>query len=97
MQSSVPLSRAGSMLDLLRTGIAGLGNLLRRQLWRRQQRRLRLCETLSLGNRGYLAVVRYREEQFLVGGTNSSISLLAQLRAPARCEEDFTEDDHAEP
>jgi flagellar biogenesis protein FliO len=94
MQSSVPLSRVTSILDFLRAGTASLGNLFRRPLWRPRRRRLRLCETLSLGNRGYLAVVRYQEEQFLVGGTNSSISLLAQLRAPARFEEDAAEDDH---
>lgn len=51
-------------------------------LWRRRQRALRLCETLSLGNRGFLAVVRYHEQQFLVGGTNTSIALLAQLAPP---------------
>ena len=95
MQSSVSLSETNPILDLLRAGIARLRNLSGRPFWRRRPRRLRLCETLSLGSRGYLAVVRYREQQFLVGGTNTSISLLAQLSAPAPFDEVAAEDDDA--
>jgi len=82
MQLSVPWSRASSVLDLLRAGLARLGSYSGHRIWHRRRKRLRLCETLSLGNRGYLAVVRYQEQQFLVGGTNSSISLIAQLETP---------------
>jgi flagellar biogenesis protein FliO len=95
MQSGVSLSRTNSILDLLRAAIARLGEISCHPLWRRRPRRLRLCETLSLGNRGYLAVVRYRQQQFLVGGTNSSISLLAQLPARARFDDVSAEDDDA--
>jgi flagellar biogenesis protein FliO len=95
VQSSVSLSGTSSILDLLRTGIVRLAKLIPGPLWRRRPRRLRLCETLSLGNRGYLAVVRYRKQRFLVGGTNSSISLLAQLQAPARLDVLAAEDDDA--
>jgi flagellar biogenesis protein FliO len=76
------------MLDLLRSGFARLASLSRRRFWPRRVRRLRLCETLSLGNRGFIAVVRYEEQQFLVGGTNTSIALLAQLSSPAGFERD---------
>lgn len=95
MQSSVPLSETNSILDLLRAGIARLVNLSGRPFWRRRPRRLRLCESLSLGSRGYLAVIRYREQQFLVGSTNSSISLLARLSGPAEIDEVAAEDDDA--
>jgi flagellar biogenesis protein FliO len=60
---------------------------------RRTTRRLRLCETLSLGERRFVAVVEFERARFLVGGTSASLVLLAQLRdietesAPARTDE----------
>jgi len=45
----------------------------------RRERHLRLCETLSLGERRFLAVVQYHEHRFLVAGTSHSIALLRQL------------------
>ena len=45
----------------------------------RPLRQLRLCETLPLGERRFLAVVQFEEQKFLIGGTGSSIALLAQL------------------
>src|SRR5579871_405949 len=47
--------------------------------WRKEPKRLQICETLNLGNRGFLALVHCDGERFLVGGTNNSISLLAPL------------------
>lgn len=47
--------------------------------WNRPARELRLRETVSLGNRGLLAVVQYQDQQFLLGCTNTSIAMLAQL------------------
>jgi flagellar biogenesis protein FliO len=47
--------------------------------WNRPARKLQLRETVSLGNRGLLAVVRYQDQQFLLGCTNTSIAMLAQL------------------
>lgn len=38
-----------------------------------------LCETLSLGDRRFLALVRVEQNKFLVGAAGNSISLLAQL------------------
>jgi flagellar biogenesis protein FliO len=67
-----------SALDLLRSVLGRMTSISRSRVWRKR-RRLRVCETLSLGNRGYLAVVSYRRQEFLVGGTANSISLLAQL------------------
>ena len=93
--ATFPIGTA-SMLDLLRSGFARLAGLSRRRIWRRRVRRLCLCETLSLGNRGFIAVVRYDEQQFLVGGTNTSIALLAQLSARSGFERDSSiEEDQA--
>lgn len=49
---------------------------------RRSARRLRLSETLSLGEKRFLAVVQFQQQEFLVGGTGNSIALLAKLNGP---------------
>jgi len=50
--------------------------------WRRRPRRkLRLCETLALGERRFLAVVEFERQRFLIGGTASSVALLSRLSA----------------
>lgn len=48
----------------------------------RRQRRLRLVESLSLGERRFLAVVIIEGEKFLVGGGSNSLSLLTRLARP---------------
>jgi flagellar biogenesis protein FliO len=45
----------------------------------RPVRRLRLCETLSLGDRRFLAVIEFEDQRFLVGGTAASVALLSTL------------------
>lgn len=40
---------------------------------------MRLCETLALGDRRYLALVRVEGQRFLVGAAGNSVSLLARL------------------
>jgi flagellar biogenesis protein FliO len=48
--------------------------------WRaRTPRQLRLCETLALGDRRFLAVVQFEQQKFLVGGAGNSIALLTRL------------------
>lgn len=57
------------------------------QLWsalpgicvRKAPRRLRLCESLSLGEKRVVAVIQFEGQQFLVGGSAHSVSLLARL------------------
>ena len=62
-----------------------LGGLLR-AAWRRAlaltrpgKKCLRLCQNLSLGERRFVAVVEYENTRFLLGGTASSLVLLARL------------------
>jgi hypothetical protein len=43
-------------------------------------KRLRIVETVSLGEKRFVALVRVEECEFLVGGGVAGISLLAQLR-----------------
>jgi hypothetical protein len=56
-------------------------------LWRRVLRigqrspkSLRLCASLPLGERRFVAVVEFERARFLVGGTSSSLVLLSELR-----------------
>ena len=43
----------------------------------RAPRRLRLCDSLPLGERRFVAVVEFESARFLLGGTSSSLVLLA--------------------
>ena len=43
------------------------------------RKRLRVCETVSLGEKRFVAVIQVDGEQFLVGGSSTSISTLAHL------------------
>jgi flagellar biogenesis protein FliO len=46
---------------------------------RRTPRRLRLCETLALGEKRFVAVIEFEGQRFLVGGGAASVNLLARL------------------
>lgn len=53
---------------------------LRNQFVTRQSRkRLRVCETVSLGEKRFVAVIQVDGEQFLVGGAANSVATLARL------------------
>ncbi len=45
---------------------------------------MRLCETLSLGDRRFLAVVLVEQQKYLVGGAPNSVALLAKLPSQAQ-------------
>ena len=50
---------------------------------RKHKKRLRICESVPLGDKRFLAVIQVDDQQFLLGGSSTSISLLAQLEKPA--------------
>ena len=50
---------------------------------RRRPKSLRVCESLSLGDRRFVAVVAYEHSRFLLGGTSGSLVLLARLEDDA--------------
>ena len=57
-------------------------------LWRSQRKRkvLSVRDTAGLGERRFVAVVQFERQRFLIGGSSSSVNLLAQLpddEAPA--------------
>lgn len=45
----------------------------------RKGRRLRVCETLSLGERRFVALIEFDRQEFLVGGSGNSLALLARI------------------
>ncbi len=49
------------------------------RLSRRTPKTLRLCESLPLGERRFVAVVEFERKRFLVGGTSSSLVLLSRM------------------
>ena len=46
---------------------------------RKSKKRLRVCETVSLGDKRFVAVIEVDGEQFLVGGASNSVATLARL------------------
>lgn len=80
LQESMSQGAAASILHSFRLVLGRLGAFSRQVIQRRHPRRLQLCETVSLGNRGFVAVIGYQEQRFLVGGNSSSIVLLAHLQ-----------------
>jgi hypothetical protein len=60
--------------------MTGAWKFMRRQLASRQSRkRLRVCESVSLGEKRFVAVIEVDGEQFLVGGASGSVTTLAHL------------------
>ncbi len=43
-------------------------------------KRLRLCESLPLGERRFVAIIEFEDSRFLIGGTSNSLVLLAPLK-----------------
>jgi flagellar biogenesis protein FliO len=64
------------------------------RLSHRRHRRLKLCESLPLGERRFVAVVEFDAARFLVGGTSSSLVLLSRLSDAGSQEKQEQEQDH---
>ena len=65
---------ASKILSFLKERMGLLGE---RYSQHQAKKKLRLRETLSLGDKRFLAVVEYRQQEMLVGGTANSITVLA--------------------
>ena len=63
----------------------GLGEKIRTWMlrMRRPVRQLRMCESLSLGEKRLVAVLQFEGQRYLVGATGASITLLSKLPDPA--------------
>ena len=54
--------------------------ILQRAKAQQARKNLRVCETVSLGEKRFVAVVQVDEERFLIGGSSSAVSLLTRLQ-----------------
>lgn len=62
------------------SALCRLWNCVQKKFRSQQARkRLRVCETVSLGEKRFLAVIQVDGQEFLVGGSSTSVSTLAQL------------------
>jgi len=84
-QDVLQCSAAGPLGCCLET----LRRALRHVKIRRRERLLRVSETLSLGERRFLAIVQVDRERFLIGGTGQHIALLQKLETEPVAAEDL--------
>ncbi len=63
---------------LIRTWSA-LKRIAHRVKIQQARKSLRVCESVSLGEKRFVAVVQVDEERFLIGGSSGSLSLLSRL------------------
>jgi flagellar biogenesis protein FliO len=68
-----------SLLEGFRTALTHFLSFGGKLSVQRRKNDLRLCETLSLGDKRFLAVVLVEQQKFLVGGAGNSVALLAKL------------------
>ncbi len=53
--------------------------IMQRARAQQARKNLRVCETVSLGEKRFVAVVQVDEERFLIGGSSGAVSLLTRL------------------
>jgi flagellar biogenesis protein FliO len=58
----------------------------------RRCKRLAVVESVALGDRRFVSVVRFERQLFLIGSSPASVTLLSQLRDEARSGERGTEE-----
>ncbi len=54
--------------------------IMQRARAQQARKNLRVCETVSLGEKRFVAVVQVDEERFLIGGSSNAVSLLTRLQ-----------------
>jgi flagellar biogenesis protein FliO len=77
-QSHVSVGDRSQVL-LIRTWSA-LKWIAQRAKAQQARKNLRVCESVSLGDKRFVAVVQVDEERFLIGGSSSSVSMLTRLQ-----------------
>jgi flagellar motor switch/type III secretory pathway protein FliN len=79
VSEEVPLRLNGTQIGWIEFEIVGDRLAARLTELAESEKRLRLCESLPLGERRFVAVVEFEAARFLVGGTPSSLVLLSRL------------------
>jgi len=65
--------------NILSRVAAALRNLAGTLKTQRNAKALRLCETISLGEKRFLAIVQVDQERILIGGSASTVAMLTRL------------------
>ena len=78
-RSSAPglLDLATTLMNTLRSAGAWIAQ---RAKTRQANKKLRVCETVALGERRFVAVIQVDQERFLIGGSSSQVCLLTRLK-----------------
>lgn len=76
--SASPDHRVSGVSDPLKP-LRTLWSLLQKIKMRPARKRMRLCETVALGDKRFIAVVQVDDKEFLIAGASNSISLLTEL------------------
>lgn len=75
----LPAASGGDGASLVASFIRLLGSWISRVRVRPAKKRLRVCESVSLGEKRFVALIRVDDKEFLVGGAANSVSLMTQL------------------
>jgi flagellar biogenesis protein FliO len=76
VETNERVAQSGSLFTRL---VGSAIRLLRSVRVRHHKRFLRICETLPLGEKRFLALVQFERQRFLIGVTQDSIALLDRL------------------
>ena len=79
MEANVASPAASPPREAWAVALKNLWHWVRRAVMARKVRRLRVCETLPLGERRFLAIIEFDRQEFLVGGSGNSLELLARV------------------
>jgi flagellar protein FliO/FliZ len=80
-ETAIPFDRfLRPFTTLARTLMAAVQWSLRRAKSQRAAKTLCVSESISLGEKRFVAVVQVDGERFLIGGSSTSVSVLAKLR-----------------
>src|SRR3954469_19081990 len=64
------------LLDLLTRCFAAVQKVF---TVKRSQKQVRICESVSLGDKRFVAVIQVDQERFLIGGPANSVAMLTRL------------------
>jgi flagellar biogenesis protein FliO len=77
-QKMPPMARA--LYDVLAKIFSATQKVFNAQ---RVQKQLKVCESVSLGDKRFVAVIQVDQERFLIGGAANSIAMLTRLQETA--------------
>ncbi len=84
---SVPSGLFNSRRTVVERIVQGAGWLTRacsRSLTSQRSRRLRIRETVSLGEKRFLCIVQIDDKEYLIGGGTTNVSMLTRLEGKAQ-------------